>query len=62
MPKNTAPTVYITVQGGNVQHVFSTDPNIKVEMIDWDNAAVDENIENRNQVMHEIALQGHKVF
>lgn len=62
MPKKNHPTVYVTISGGNVQHVFSTDPNIKVEVIDWDNAEMDENIENHNQVLHEIALQGHKVF
>lgn len=62
MPKKNHPTVYVTVLGGNVQSVFSTDENINVEIIDWDNAQMDEDIEKAAKVMYGKALRGHKVF
>lgn len=41
--------IVVVVEGGCVQTVFSTNPDIKVELLDWDESKVDEESKDLNK-------------
>jgi hypothetical protein len=52
MPKHPKVNkVYISIQGGNVQTVYASNPNTVVTVIDWDNAEVSEDCETEAKAL-----------
>ena len=51
--------VYIEVDGGNVQAVYANDKNVNIELIDWDNAEVDEGINKSNKEAIDMINKGN---
>jgi len=64
MPKEPKPKteIFISIVGGNVQSIYSNDPSVKVNVIDWDNLVMDEDEMKRGNVLIEKAKKTHQVF
>jgi hypothetical protein len=54
--------IYISVSGGNVQEVRSNNPNVKVNVIDWDNMVMDDDEMVRGKTLNEKAQQVHQIY
>jgi hypothetical protein len=54
--------IFISIVGGNVQAIYSNDPNIKVNLIDWDNLVMDEDEMKRGNVLIEKAQKTHQIY
>ena len=52
----------IEVKGGNVQNVFSTSPDVEIDVMDWDNAESDENTRERCEELETETSTMNRVF
>jgi hypothetical protein len=50
---NKKTEIVVVVEGGFVQCVFSTNPEITVELLDWDESKVDNESKKRNVKLFE---------
>lgn len=50
---NKKTEIVVVVEGGCVQCVFSTNPEITVELLDWDESKVDNESKKRNVKLFE---------
>jgi hypothetical protein len=54
--------IYVSVVGGNVQAIYSNNPDVKVNVIDWDNLIMDDEEMVKGSVLIEKAKRSHRVY
>jgi hypothetical protein len=54
--------IFISLVGGNVQAIYSNDPSIKVNLIDWDNMVMDEDETKKGKILLEKAEKNHLIY